>query len=142
VNVASISFASILLATSVGTAHAREVTGSWEYRGRASSGIWLKTLQEGKGVRFQLEIARGSPSYNSGWIQGTFDLEGSAGTFRGRDAGCEISFQFVGSSVRITPVEGKEDCGFGYNVRPEGTLLRKNRKKPRFSIGDPRSGSE
>jgi hypothetical protein len=132
--------AAIVLACLAGAAHAAPATGSWQLRGPAQSGMWLMTLQDGESVRFQLEIARGAPSYNSGWIEGSFALAGGKGVFRSSDGACEIAFAFAAASVRVHEVPGKHDCGFGFNVRADGTLLRTSGKAPRFAAGDPRTG--
>lgn len=133
----------LLLSTGFGTAYANDVTGSWEYKGPAESGMWLKTQATGDKVRFQLEVARGAPSYNSGWIEGEFDLDGTSGVFRSTEYGdCEIAFEFTRSSVRIAEGEDKGQCGFGYNVFADGTLRLKSRSKPTFSDADPRFSSK
>ena len=135
--------AALLLPVALGTAYANDATGSWEYRGPADSGMWLKTEQVGHKVRFQLELARGAPSYNSGWIEGAFEVHDASGVFRTNQYGvCEITFEFARSSVRITESENRQECGFGYNVHANGTLLLKSREAPKFSDGDPRLGSK
>src|SRR4051812_22646841 len=92
----------LLLFLQFNAAQASDATGSWEYRGPSESGMWLKSQQVGNRVRFQLELARGAPSYNSGWIQGEFDLNGASGIFQTAEYGtCEITFEFTGNSVRI-----------------------------------------
>jgi len=78
-------------------ARATGVTGSWEYHGPAESGAWLMTVQSAHQVHFQLEIARGAPSYSTGWIEGEFELRDNAGMFRAHTDGglCEIAFRFT-----------------------------------------------
>jgi len=109
------------------------VTGTWEYHGPSESGMWLMTLQAGNEVRFQLEINRGAPSYNMGWIEGTFSLKGSSGVFRSSEYGgeCAIKFEFGESTVSVGQ-EGYE-CPFGHGVHADGTLKIKSRKTPEFS---------
>jgi hypothetical protein len=136
-------FRVLLLSIAVGTAYANGVTGSWEYKGPSESGMWLKTLETDRKVRFQLEMTRGAPSYNSGWIEGEFNLNGTSGVFRSSEHGdCEIAFKFMRSSVRIEEAEDKQQCGFGYNVYAVGTLARKSRSTPKFSNSDPRFNSK
>lgn len=115
-------------------------TGSWEYRGPADSGAWLMTVQSDKRVYFQLEIARGAPSYNSGWIEGEFELQDNAGVFRAHTDGglCEIAFRFTPQYVKLNQSGDEGGCEFGHNVFAEGTLKRKSREMPRLSSGDPR----
>lgn len=140
---APLIFQALLLSIVLGTAYANDVTGSWEYKGPSESGMWLKTQATGRKVRFQLEVARGAPSYNSGWIEGEFDLNGTSGVFLSTENGnCEMAFKFKRSSVRIEEAEDKQQCGFGYNVYAVGTLMLKSRSRPKFSDGDPRFSSK
>ena len=133
--------ASLLLALSLPMHASASFTGSWAHRGEANSGIWLKTRQQGKQVRFEMEILRVAPSYNTGWIEGTVDLKNGKGVFRSREFGeCAIAFEFKDRSVRLTHPDMLVECGFGHNVFAEGTLLRKSRVPPEFCREDPRSG--
>jgi hypothetical protein len=130
----------LLFLFSVGTTAANGVTGTWEYHGLAESGMQLMTLLTGDVVRFQLEISRGAPSYNTGWIEGKFRLTGASGIFRSSEYGtCVIKFEFKKSTVRLQEASPEEqECGFGHNVHADGTLMIKSRKKPKLSNGDPR----
>jgi hypothetical protein len=131
------TLSALALASAVGAADAADVTGSWEYSGPAQSGLWLKTRQTGDTVRFQLELARGAPSYNSGWLEGEITLAGAAGVFRSNEYGnCEIAFEFAPAFVQLKEVQ--EQCGFGFNVHADGKLRRKSVKPPKFSASDPR----
>ncbi len=120
---------------------AQSLTGTWEYSGPAESGLWLKTEQTKETVRFQLEISRGGPSYNSGWIEGEFSLRQNAGDFRKTtDSGvCEISFRFQSNRVELKQTGDHAGCGFGHNVFATGVLKRTGRSKPRFCADDPRA---
>jgi hypothetical protein len=132
----------LILSICFGPASAADATGSWAYQGPAESGLWLDTLQVGNKVRFQLELSRGAPSYNSGSLEGEFELNGASGVFETREYGtCRIKFEFKAASVKIMEAEEEEQkCGFGYNVHANGTLVLKSRKKPTFSAGDSRNG--
>jgi hypothetical protein len=125
-----------------GIASAADVTGTWEKKGRSGAGLWLLTQQDGATVRFQLELSRGAPSYNSGWIEGEFTLDGTTGVFRSSEsASCTIKFKFRKSSVELQePDDAWQTCGFGYNVHADGVLTLKSRKRPRFASSDPRFG--
>lgn len=122
---------------------AEDVTGSWMYRGPSESGIWLKTVQQAQRVRFQLELQRGAPSYNSGWIEGEFDFQGNLGVFSAKteDGLCKIAFKFSPTRVEIEQLSDEVACGFGHGVFAQGGLRRESRKKPKFSKGDPRHGN-
>jgi hypothetical protein len=129
----------LALAITIGVAHAADVTGSWEYSGPAQSGLWLKTRQAGDKVRFQLELARGAPSYNSGWLEGEIKLAGTTGVFRSNENGaCEIAFEFAPTFVQIKEAPEQNACGFGFNVHADGKLRRKSVRPPKFSASDPR----
>lgn len=133
------TLSALALASAVGAAHAADVTGSWEYSGPAQSGLWLKTRQTGDTVRFQLELARGAPSYNSGWLEGEIKLSGTAGVFRSNEYGaCEIAFEFAPAFVQLKEAPAQQECGFGFNVHADGKLRRKSAKPPKFSASDPR----
>jgi hypothetical protein len=121
---------------------ANGLTGYWVYRGLAESGMWLKTRQHGLNVRFQLELSRGAPSYNTGWIEGKFDLNNNVGVFQTVTEGgrCEITFKFSSSRVEVHQTGEPSTCLFGYNVSAEGVLRRKSLQMPEFSDGDPRFG--
>ncbi|MDB5801422.1 MAG: hypothetical protein JWL63_2361 [Rhodocyclales bacterium] len=106
--------------------------------------MWLKTLQQGNQVRFQLELQRGGPSYNSGWIEGEFKLIGSSGKFSGGIDGtekpCEITFRFYRRHVEIGQPGVAPSCNFGFNVYAVGKLTQKSKNNPDFSESDPRFG--
>lgn len=115
-------------------------TGTWSWTGPKGSGGYLLTFQKNNRVQFQLELQRGEPSYNSGFIEGEFKLQGNKGSFRTDEFGsCEISFEIRKNEIVLTQPTNKTDCGFGYGVYPEGTYKCSSHKKPKFSSGDPRA---
>lgn len=139
-NISSAALASLLLGFSM-TTHASSFTGTWVFRGTAESGILLKTKQQGEDVRFQMEISRGSPSYDSGWIEGSVTLKNGKGVFHSNEFGpCEIAFEFNARSVRVIHPDMHVECGFGYHVFAEGKLTRQSHRQPKFCAADPRSG--
>lgn len=118
-------------------------TGSWEQLGQNESGLWLDTEQNKNTVKFQLEVSKGAPSYNSGWIQGEVELKNNVGHFR-KSMGsglCEISFHFKTKSVELKQSGDYSGCGFGYSVFAIGVLKRTSHKQPKFCAGDPGSGA-
>jgi hypothetical protein len=127
------------LQNQVNADEAQTVTGTWGWSGENESGGYLKTIQRGNKVQFQLEIYRGAPSYNSGSIDGEFDINGSTGAFNSTEFGvCEILFDFQKSKVVLTQPSDKTDCGFGHGVYPDGTYPLSSNDTPEFSVGDPR----
>jgi hypothetical protein len=135
-----LSIMALLLSLLHAGAVAKNVTGSWEYHGPAKSGMRLQTEQSDQNVRFQLEVQRGAPSYNSGWIEGEFKLRNNLGVFlKTTEEGlCAISFQFSSGRVELKHLGQEFACQFGHNVFAEG-VLRKTQRKPKFSDGDPRT---
>lgn len=131
-----------LLLCAGSVAAAQTLTGSWVHRGQSESGLWLDTEQNKNVVKFQLEVSRGAPSYNTGWIQGEVELKNNAGRFTKKtDSGlCEISFHFDAKRVELKQEGDYSGCGFGHNVFAIGTLKRTSHKQPKFCVGDPRTG--
>jgi uncharacterized protein YecT (DUF1311 family) len=121
-------------------AQAQTITGTWQWNGRNDSGMLLRTLRVDDKVRFQLEVARGAPSYNSGYVEGEFTLKGARGTFTsaGKPEGCEIAFSFKAKSVSVSQSVEKGGCGFGGSVHADGELLLLSARPPQLSLGDPR----
>lgn len=121
---------------------AQTFTGSWMHRGQNESGLWLDTEQNKNIVKFQLEVSRGAPSYNTGWIQGEVEVKNNVGHFKKTtDSGlCEISFHFDAKRVELKQDGDYYGCGFGYNVFVIGVLKRTSYKEPKFCSGDSRSG--
>lgn len=118
------------------------MTGTWSWEGENESGGYLKTIQRGNKVQFQLEIYRGAPSYNSGYIDGEFALNGKIGLFNNSEFGvCEILFDFQENQVVLTQAPDKTDCGFGHGVYPDGTYPHISNETPEFSVSDPREHS-
>jgi hypothetical protein len=131
----------VLLLFAGSVAAAQTLTGSWAHRGKNESGLWLDTEQNKNIVKFQLEVSRGAPSYNSGWIQGEVELKNNVGRFtRTTDSGlCEISFHFQAKRVELKQEGDYSGCGFGHNVFAIGVLKRTSHKQPKIRLGDPRS---
>jgi len=123
-------------------AGAQEFTGTWERRGENESGMWLKSREESGIVKFQLEISRGAPSYNSGFLEGEFVLKGAGGVFSSKEVGnCEISFRFDSARVVLEESKYGGECGFGYGVHAHGELELRSHSSPEFADGDPRAGN-
>ena len=113
--------------------------GTWKRGDPERGGGQLLTARKGAAVRFQLELWRGKPSYNSGFVEGTFTPAGSKGAFRSQDRGvpCGLEFEFSRTDV-VVRQDPAADCGFGFGVFADGRYRRTSAKTPRFSLGDPR----
>ena len=113
------------------------LTGSWTWRGLNEASGYLQTIQSSERVQFQLELQRGAPSYNSGFMEGEFTLRGKKGVFQTKEYGnCEIKFVFKKSQV-VLDQGSPTGCGFGYGVIADGTYYLQSNDKPAFSVGDP-----
>jgi hypothetical protein len=121
-------------------AYAGSATGSWSKCGPAASGLWLKTIQTGSIVRFQLEISRGAPAHHSGFIEGEFELKGNKGVFLAEEDAhsCEITFIFSAEHVALNESPDKNHCGFGHGVTASGLLTLDSKAQPSMSGGDER----
>jgi hypothetical protein len=136
------AFLLTLLLCAGGVASAQTFTGSWAHRGPNESGLWLDTAQNKNTLKFQLEVSRGAPSYNTGWIQGEVELKNNVGHFQQTIDGefCEIRFRFDGNRVALRQDGDSSGCGFGHNVFAIGVLKRTSYQQPKFCSGDPRAG--
>lgn len=114
------------------------VTGTWNRGDPETGGGLLMVKQEGRRALFQLESWRGAPSYSSGFVDGSFVLDGDRGVFRAEgDSGpCELEFVFSDDAVVIDYVDVSTDCGFGHAVYANGTYQRTSSEPPTFCEGD------
>ena len=102
----------------------------WEWRGGGEAGAWLHTEKNGSTIRFNLELNRGSPSYNSGTASGEFTLNHHLGVYRTHDLPeCTLIFAFIGNTVEIQQLGSDSDCGFGFGVMASHVLALKKRPK-------------
>ena len=80
---------------------------------------------------FRLDVSRGAPSYNSGAITGKMILNGN-NTYsfvknnEGDMMNCNLFFKLDGDTLRISSLEEKFKCGFGYAVYPDGDYVLKD----------------
>ena len=102
----------------------------WEWRGAGEAGAWLRTEKNGSTVRFNLELNRGSPSYNSGIASGEFTLNRHLGIYQTYESPkCVLIFAFVEESVQIEQLGSDFDCGFGFGVVASHLLTLKKQPK-------------
>ena len=110
-------------------------TGTWEW-GSPEKGGGILLLREGpSGVDFQLELWRGAPTQNMGFLEGRLEVKAGKATFLQREGNwvCEIAFVFDGEHVKLRQVQGSDAaCGFGHAVYADGTFKRTSRKTPVF----------
>jgi hypothetical protein len=74
------------------------------------------------------------PSANEGVAEGEATIENDIAVFRPPDSnGCTITIKFLkGSRIKVTQAGDPADCGFGNNVRADGTYQKRSSKPPRF----------
>lgn len=122
------------LAVSAGASDA-SLTGTWERGNPEKGGGVLRIIDEAGVATFQLELWRGAPSYNMGWLEGKLSVKGALASFVKREANstCQIDFAFDGAKATLSQLQGPSvDCGFGHAVSADGTFIRKSRKRPVF----------
>jgi hypothetical protein len=82
---------------------------------------------EGDQYHFWLNISRGWPSYNNGFISGSVVLIKGKGTYIQQDpygdGNCVLHFTFKPLLIEIVS-EGYEHCGFGHNVYADGSFKK------------------
>lgn len=121
-------------------------TGTWRKGVEAESGsggvILIKNFKNQ--VKFQLELWLGPPSYNSGFIEGSFELTDGKGTFQNKTSleksSCVLEFVFLEDTLIINNIDGKNICDFGQAVYASGTYKHESRAEPKLWDNDPRCG--
>lgn len=112
---------------------AAQVNGTWKYRNNEFKILALgqqKLQIEFLGV-WEHKTGNGELTANTGEGSGIAKIEGDTATFKPDDSEeeCKITLKFAGGKLIVTQ-EGI--CGFGFNVRADGTYKRTSSKKPKF----------
>ena len=97
-----------------------------------SGGGYLVVEQlEDQQMKFQLDLNRGAPRFNSGYASGTMTLTGNQAIWTTEEynmdggEGCTISFVFEADQVVVTQeTGGPVECGFGNGVLATGTYAK------------------
>ncbi len=108
-----------------------DFAGSYVYElpDEAGSGALVVEAPDNDRIAFQLELVAGPPAYNQGFMEGVARIDGnralySTSEFTGE--ACELQFVFEKDRVVVETLKGTSpDCGFGNNVRADGTYIRK-----------------
>ena len=135
------SFVSVALAQRASVRGA-EVTGTFRsyFKGKFKGSYnEVNILALGKGklkVRFDLTFPHldgtGELTANVGEAEGTAEISGDTAVFTSPELeGCKIILKFVKPGQLKITQEGDASCGFGYNVRADGTYT-KSSTKPKF----------
>lgn len=94
--------------------------------GRGETGYSQKLFLiriNGTRYKFWLYVVKGYPSYNSGEISGSINIESNKALFTCTDSAvvetsCQLDFQFL--KKRVVVKQGIQDCGFGHGVGASG----------------------
>jgi hypothetical protein len=111
---------------------AAQANGTWQYQ-KNEFKIWALGQQRLQiqflGV-FEYKNAHG-PTANTGEGSGIARIEGDTAVFKpeGAEDECKITLKFSGGKLIVTQ-DGI--CGFGFNVRADGTYKKGSSKKPKF----------
>jgi hypothetical protein len=101
----------------------------------------IKILALGKGrLRIAFELlyphldSEGEFTANTGMAEGVAVISGDTAVFTTKEFGsCRIIIKFVKpGEIRVTQSEQESDCGFGFNVRADGTYRKASGAKPKF----------
>jgi len=101
----------------------------------------IKILPLGKGrlqIAFLLiyphTVGAGERVINNGAAQGIAQIKGDTAVFTNAEWGaCRIVVKFTRpGEIKVTQSTTKSDCGFGFNVRADGTYKKTSRAKPKF----------
>jgi hypothetical protein len=111
---------------------AAEVNGTYRHN---ESEIKVLAVAEGK-LKLQLNLvymhdAPGGPTANVGDASGKATIERDTATLALPDfPDCKIAIAFLPDGK--LKVEQSGDCGFGHNVRADGTFTKVSSRKPKF----------
>jgi hypothetical protein len=116
-----------------GDVTAAQVNGTWSYRQNEFKILALgqqKLQIEFSGV-WEHKTGNGELTANTGEGSAIAKIEGDTAIFKpdGAEDECKITLKFAGGKLVVTQ-EGI--CGFGFNVRADGTYKRISSKKPKF----------
>jgi hypothetical protein len=110
-------------------------TGTWTWGGDAKvAGGTLAVRDDEEGTRFQLQISRGLPTGNMGFLEGRLTVEDGRATYRSPDGTCAIAFAFARGAVVLKTIGDDAGCSFGNQVHADGTYRRVSRKVPEFDL--------
>lgn len=126
----------------------KEVTGTFryaytgKYKGSFSE-ITIQALGGGKlKIGFDLVYpytdGTGELNANVGQAVGTATIKGDTAIYETTENGnCKIVIKFVSPGlIKVTELENRADCGFGFNVSANGTYKKFSSRKPKFPSMD------
>jgi hypothetical protein len=113
---------------------AAQVNGTWKLRDNEFK-IWALGQQklqiEFSGI-YEYNSPHG-PMANEGEATGIARIEGDTAIFKPErfEEDCQIELKFSRGKLLVTQI-GSGTCGFGHNVRADGTYTKVSSKKPKF----------
>jgi hypothetical protein len=81
-------------------------------------------------VLFCIDLNKGAPSYNMGFLYSRLKINNRQGTYESEDKGCQWGIIFSKNKLTITTVKGLRDCGFGHDVFADGAYKQISTKIP------------
>ena len=81
-------------------------------------------------VLFFINVNRGEPSYNMGFLYGRLKLTNGKGIFETADKGCRWMVQFTKNLLVICTIGQAYDCGFGNGVVADGLFKQTSKEIP------------
>ena len=114
---------------------AAEATGTYR-DAKGNNEIRILALGHGK-LKVQLALvydyqSGAGPAANVGDASGEATIENDVAVFVPEEAGdCKITMTFLPNSKLKVEQQG-EECGFGHNVRADGTFRKISNRKPKF----------
>jgi hypothetical protein len=123
---------------------AAEVTGTFRsyFKGRFKdsyneikiSALGKNKLQIAFALIYPHTHGDGELAANNGSAEGIAKISGDTAVFTSTEWGaCRIIIKFVKPGViHVTQSEEESDCGFGFNVRADGTYKKTSGAKPKF----------
>ena len=92
---------------------------------------------------FCLDISRGAPSYNMGYLVGRAIFKNDNWVYYNTDdySTCSLEFIFYNDIVEISTIDEMNECGYGHGVYSDGTFQRYSLEIPQFYLVSPYSYS-
>ena len=123
---------------------AAEVTGTFrmnftgKFRGSYDE-IEIASVGRGKlrvamDLIYPYKMANGDDIANTGQLDETFAIDGDVATYNSTKFGrCTMKITFIKpGSIKVSQDGNDSDCGFGHNVRADGTYKKVGLRRPMF----------
>ena len=85
-------------------------------------------------ILFYIEISRGTPSYNSGALEGEIKIHNKSAIYFKKseysEKNCKWNITFSDKDIVIKTIDFNNECGFGHNVYADGVYKKTSNKVP------------